>query len=158
MLKRFLAGFRKDTPAAGPSIASLQDEVVRSIAADRTDLHDGEWEGREWLHIAVNHEVLVEEGKRSSTQAIVLACKRGGPLEDLSFRLSRESKQKILDLRDAMSADGNAPFTIADIAIERDGHYDFAFSYDPPPRLNGDLLHTPLKGLLERYKAEKGFA
>lgn len=156
MFKRFLAGLSKSKAAPGPSIQSLQDDVVRAVAGDITNLYDGEWEGREWVHIAVNHEILVEEGQRSSTQTTVLARKAGGPLEDMQFRLSQNTKAKLLELRNAMAGVSDTHWTITDIAIERDGHYDFAFSYGPPPRIGGDLLHSPLKGALERYKTKWG--
>ncbi|MFN7089256.1 MAG: hypothetical protein ACK4P4_01720 [Allorhizobium sp.] len=135
---------------------SLQDAAVQSVAADVVDLQDGEWEDREWVYIAVNHEILVEEGRRSSTQASVLARKPGGELEDLDFRLSQSSKLRLLALRDAMAKGGRDAWTILDLTIERSGHYDFQFSYTPPPRLNGDLLHSPLSNLLERYRKMTG--
>jgi hypothetical protein len=91
---------------------------------------------------------MVEEGRRSSTQASVLARKPGGELEDLDFRLSQPSKLRLLALRDAMAQGGRDAWTVLDLAIERSGHYDFQFSYTPPPRLNGNLLHSRLSNLL----------
>ena len=133
-----------------PDATVLQNEIVQNVVGDITD---GEWEGREWVYLAINHEIMVEEGGRSSSQATVLARKPGGRLENLSFRLSPATKQALLALRDAMAADGNEVWTIADLTVERDGRYDFSFSYAPPPRINGNLLHRPLNGLLERYLA-----
>ncbi|MBP2302082.1 hypothetical protein [Azospirillum picis] len=159
MFKRLFAGLHKDeeaSKAVPDSVGSLQDDVVRSIVADSSDLYDDEWGDRDWVHIAVNHELLIEEGRRSSTQTAVLAHRPGAPLEDLSFRMSMGTKRKLIALRDAMSREGREPWTIADITIEGDGRYKFTFGYGPPPRINGDLLHTPLKGLLERYKADRG--
>lgn len=149
MFKKFLGRFQKPS---GPSL--LQDQAARSVVSDITDLHDGEWENRDWVYIAVNHEILVEEGRRSSTQTAVLARKPGEALEDLSFRLSMATKTRLLALRDAMAAEKGEPWTILDLTIARNGQYHFAFSYAPPPRLNGDLLHSPLKGLLERYQRD----
>lgn len=140
---------------AVPDIAALQAKVVRSVVGDVTDLQDGEWEGREWVYLAINHEILVEEGRRSSSQASVLARKPGADLEDLDFRLSPATKEALLALRDAMAAEGRAAWTILDLTVDRDGRYDFAFSYDPPPRINGNLLHSPLSGLLERYLQDR---
>ncbi|GEM_PF-693306 len=159
VFKRILGGFRKqdhDTAKVEPSLATLQADIVRAIVVDRTDLHDFEWEDRDWIYIAVNHELLVEDGARSSTQTAILARKPGELLEGLSFRLSMATKQTIRSLHNAMQHAGKEPWTIVDITIERDGRYDFVFSYDPPPRINGDLLHSPLKGLLERFKAQRG--
>lgn len=153
MFKRLFAGLKKSSPL--PDLIALQAAAVRSIAADVTDLQDGEWEDREWVYLAVNHEVLVEEGRRSSTQAQVIAHRPGAELEEFGFRLSMESKAHLLALRDAMADADGKTWTVLDLALERSGTYNFAFGYDAPPRLNGDLLHTPLSGLLERYlKAE----
>ncbi|WEK03434.1 MAG: hypothetical protein P0Y65_14685 [Candidatus Devosia phytovorans] len=138
-----------------PDLIALQNAAVRSVVGDITDLQDGEWEGREWVYLAINHEIQVEEGRRSSSQASVLARRPGAELEDLDFRLSPASKQALLALRDAMAVDGKAVWTILDLSVERDGRYNFAFSYDPPPRINGNLLHSPLTGLLERYLADR---
>lgn len=140
---------------SGPDLVALQADVVRSVVGDITDLQDGEWEDREWVYLAVNHELLIEEGRRSSTQTSVLARKPGAELEDLDFRLSWTSKEKLRGLRDAMTAAGQAPWTILDLTVDRSGKYDFTFGYGPPPRINGDLLHSPLKGLLARYLAEQ---
>lgn len=153
MFNRLFSKSGKGQPL--PDLGTLKADVVRSVAGDITDLHDGEWEGREWVYIAVNHEVLIEDGRRSSSQASVLARKPADELEDLGFRLSRESKEKLLALRDAMATGGKEPWTVLDLTIERSGQFNFTFGYGPPPRINGDLLHSPLSGLLERYLAEQ---
>ena len=153
MFKRLFAGLGKSNPV--PDIIALQDAAVRSIAGDVTDLQDGEWDDRHWVYLAVNHEILVEEGRRTSTQASVLAQRPGQELEDLDFRLSPTSKAHLLALRDAMADVDKKTWTIVDLVVERNGKYDFAFSYDPPPRLNGNLLHSPLSGLLERYLKDR---
>lgn len=150
MFKRLFAGLSKSSPL--PDLRALQSTLVRRIASDVTNLQDGEWEDREWLYLAVNHEVLVVEGRRSSTQAEVIARRPSAELEELGFRLSMESKAHLLALRDAMADADGRTWTVVDLTVERSGQYDFAFSYDAPPRLNGDLLHTPLTGLLERYR------
>ena len=153
MFKRLFAGLGKADPV--PDLIALQAAAVRSIVANVTDLQDGEWEDREWVYLAVNHEVLVEEGRRSSTQAQVIAQRPGAELEELGFRLSMESKAHLLALRDAMASADKTTWTVVDLTVDRSGTYDFAFSYEPPPRLGGDLLHTPLTGLLERYRKDQ---
>lgn len=136
-------------------IVALQNAAVRSVVGDITDLQDGEWDGREWVYLAVNHEIMVGEGLRSSSQASVLARRPGAALEDLDFRLSPATKRALLALRDAMAEGGKQAWTVLDLTVERDGRYDFSFSYDPPPRINGNLLHSPLTGLLERYLEDR---
>ncbi|SFV31690.1 hypothetical protein SAMN05216456_1426 [Devosia crocina] len=153
MFKQLFSGFKRNEPV--PDRVALQEAIVKSVAGDITDLPDGEWEGREWVYLAVNHEVLVEEGRRSSSQTSVLAHLPDGELEGLSFRLSPQSKEAILALRDAMADEVQGPWTILDLTVERSGKYDFKFSYDPPPRLNGNLLHSPLTGLLDRYLRQR---
>lgn len=145
---------RRAKTAAQVDLVGLQKAIVRSVVDDRTELYDGKWEDRDWVYLAVNHELLIEDGRRSSTQAKVLAHKGDGALEDLSFRLSPGSKAAILALRDAMVGMGQAPWTILDLKVDRSGKYEVSFSYEPPPRLNGDLLHNPNKDLLERYRAQ----
>lgn len=149
MFRRLFSGIGR--AESGPDLAGLQDTIVRAVAGDMTDLQDGDWEQREWVYLAVNHEILPEDGIRTSTQAAVLARHPGAKLEKLNFRLSPGTKAAILALRDAMAPAGKAPWTALDLTLERDGYADFSFSYEAPPRLNGDLLHSPLKTLLERY-------
>lgn len=152
MFTRLFGSFSKRDNS--PDLSALQEAIVHSVAGDVTDLHDGEWQDREWVYLAVNHEVLIEDGRRSSTQAKVLAQRPGAELKDLGFRLSPQTKSAILDLRDAMAANGQQPWTIMDLTVERGGRFNFDFSYNPPPRINGDLLHSPLKDLLERYRRD----
>ena len=149
MFRRLFSGIGR--AESGPDFAGLQDAILRGVAGDVTDLQDGDWDQREWVYLAVNHEILPEEGLRTSTQAAVLACHSGAKLERLNFRLSLGTKAAILALRDAMAPAGQAPWTILDLTLDRDGQHDLSFSYEAPPRLNGDLLHSPLKTLLERY-------
>lgn len=149
MFRRLFPGIGR--AESGPDFAGLQDAIVRGVAGDVTDLQDGDWDDREWVYLAVNHEILPEEGLRTSTQAAVLARYPGSKLERLNFRLSPGTKAAILALRDAMASAGQAPWTILHLTLGRDGHADLSFSYEAPPRLNGDLLHSPLKTLLERY-------
>lgn len=150
MFRNLLTRLRKSAPT--PELIGLQNDIVRSVVGNITDLQEGEWDGREWVFLAVNHEVLVEDGRRSSTQAAVLAHRPGAELEHLDFRLSQDSKQKLLALRDAMAGESETPWTILDLTVERSGAFEFAFGYGPPPRLNGDLLHSPLRKLLEKYR------
>ena len=152
-LQKIFGNRNTETPQR--SIALLQDDIVRSLAGDLTDLHDGEWDDREWVQLAVNHELLIAEGARSSSQAIVLARHPGKPLESLSFRLSAATKTKLVELQKTMDGAGRGVWTVADIVIDRDGAYEFNFGYDAPRRIGGDLLHAPLNGYLERYLAQK---
>ena len=153
MFKRLAAAFGPKT--IQPDLVALQDNAAKAVAGDVTDLQDGEWEDRTWVYLAINHEISVEDGLRSSTQAAVLAMKPGGVLEQLGFRLSMATKQQLLALRNAMTKAGESPWTILDLTITPDGRYDFRFSHAQPPRLSGDLLHRPLANLLQQYEEQQ---
>ncbi|MEO3999927.1 hypothetical protein [Mesorhizobium sp. CAU 1732] len=134
-------------------ITASQDRIAFLLARDVIDISDGEWGNREWVELAVNHELDPNEDLRSSTQAIVLARHPNRHLEALGFRLSAQTKMELAGLRAKMDAAGQGRWTIADIVLDRGGTYTFSFRHEDPPRINGDLLHMPLKGYLERYNA-----
>lgn len=148
----WLFGGRKGKAEIHDGTAS-QDRIALLLARDVIDISDGEWGDREWVELAVNHELDPTEDLRSSTQAIVLARHPNQPPEALGFRLSAETKAALAQLRAKMDAAGQGRWTIVDIVMDRGGAYTFAFRHDEPPRIKGDLLHMPLKGYLERYNA-----
>ncbi|MFN7089263.1 MAG: hypothetical protein ACK4P4_01755 [Allorhizobium sp.] len=148
----WLFGGRKDHAELRDVIAS-QGRVAALLARDAEDISDGEWGEREWVQLAVNHELDPNDDLRSSTQAIVLAHQPNGPLEALGFRLSAETKAALVELRSEMNAAAQEKWTIANIVVDREGTYSFSFLFDQPPRINGDLLHRPLQDYLERYNA-----
>lgn len=148
----WLFGGRKSKAEVSDVVAS-QDRIAVLLARDVVDVSDGEWDEREWVELAVNHELDPTEDLRSSTQAIVLARQTNQALEALGFRLSAETKAALAQLRAQMDAAGQGRWTIADIVMDRGGVYSFSFRHDQPPRINGDLLHMPLKGYLDRYNA-----
>lgn len=68
--------------------AQTEAAIVRAVAANVTDVMDGEWGEREWLHLFVDFEIAAE-GDRSSSITFALARLPGRPVEDVSFRLPR---------------------------------------------------------------------
>ncbi len=148
----WLFGGRK-SKAEIRDVTAPQGRVAALLARDAVDISDGEWGEREWVQLSVNHELDPKEDLRSSTQAIVLAHRPNEPLEALGFRLSAETKAALAELRSEMDTAEQGRWTIADIVVDRDGTYAFSFQHVPPPRINGDLLHRPLQGYLERYNA-----
>lgn len=148
----WLFGGRKGQAEVRDVIAS-QARVAALLARDAKDISDGEWGERQWVQLAVNHELDPNEDLRSSTQAIVLAHRPNEELQALGFRLSAETKAALVELRSEMIAAGQERWTIANIVVDREGTYSFSFLYDQPPRINGDLLHRPLRDYLERYNA-----
>ena len=73
----------------------------------------------------------------------------------MDFRLSRAAKDALVALREAMRDDRGA-WSSTLLTIEPSGAFAFDFSYEPPRRLDGDLLYSPLDGFLDRYKADTG--
>lgn len=137
------------------AVQQAQNDAVRAVAASVTDLRDDDWGDRDWERILVNIEIETDPARRISAQTSALARRPGQPLEDLDFRLSREAKHALVALRETM-ADERGKWSTCDLRIDRDGRFAFDFSYDPPRRLGGDLLHSPLEGALQRYLAETG--
>lgn len=141
-----------------PDVAQVleaQQRVVREVAASVTDLQDGTWDAREWERIAIDVEIETSGGRRISAQTSVIARRPGGPLEDLDFRLSVRAKDALVALREAMP-DDRGVWSTCRLRVDRYGGFEFNFSYEPPRRLGGDLLYSPLKGHLDRYLAETG--
>lgn len=139
------------------AVQQAQATAVREIAASVTTLQDGDWGDREWERLAANVEIATDGGRRISSQTAVVARHPGQPLEELDFRLSRAAKDALVALREAMQDDKGA-WNSCDVVVERSGKFRFDFSYDPPRRLDGDLLHSPLTGFLDRYRDETGAA
>ncbi|ATD66767.1 MULTISPECIES: hypothetical protein [Luteimonas] len=137
------------------AIQQAQQQVVREVAACVTDVMDGEWGNREWKRIGLHAEIDTEGGKRISSQTSAIAAAPGEPLEDVDFRLSRAAKDALVALREAMRDDRGA-WSSTLLTIEPSGTFSFDFSYEPPRRLAGDLLYSPLDGFLEQYEAQTG--
>ena len=137
------------------AVQQAQAAAVRAVAASVSDLREGQWGDRDWLRILVDIEIETEPAKRISAQTSAFARQPGQPLEDLDFRLSREAKNALIALRESMR-DGRGAWSTCKLRIDRDGKFAFDFSYEPPRRLGGDLLYSPLEGALQRYLAETG--
>lgn len=143
---------------AMPDVAQVleaQQRVVREVVACVTDLQDGSWDAREWERIAIDVEIETNGGRRISAQTSVIARRPGQPLEDLDFRLSVRAKDALVALRETMRDDRGA-WSTCRFRVDRDGRFEFDFSHEPPRRLGGDLLYSPLQGHLDRYLAEAG--
>ncbi|MEN5060207.1 hypothetical protein [Luteimonas sp. TWI1416] len=137
------------------AIQQAQERVVREVAACVTDVMEGEWGAREWKRIGLHAEIDTEGGRRISSQTSAIAAIPAQPLEDVDFRLSRAAKEALVALRETMREERGAWSSVL-LTIEPTGRFSFDFSYEPPRRLAGDLLYSPLDGFLDRYKAETG--
>jgi hypothetical protein len=135
-----------------PDVAQVleaQQRVVPEVAACVSDLQDGSWDAREWERIAIDVEIETKGGRRISAQR-----RPHQPLEDLDFRPSVRAKDALVALRETMRDDRGA-WSTCRLRVDRDGRFEFDFSYEPPRRLGGDLLYSPLQGA-PRYLAEAG--
>lgn len=130
-------------------------ETVQAVAASVSDVMDGEWGGREWRRIVVNHESLLHEQEpEESTIAFSVAGKPGGEPEIVDFRLSDAAEAGLARIAEVMHAQKGQYWTVCDLTIERDGSYRFDFSYDPPYRLGGHAHDTRFDDYLQRYLIE----
>lgn len=132
--------------------AETEVAVVRAVAANVTDVMDGEWGEREWLHLFVDFEIAAE-GDRSSSITFALARLPGQAVEDVSFRLPQEAKRLLGMLADGMGTSPNGRWTCAQLRVERDGRYALSYSYDPPYRLGDNLLDNRFNDYLETWLA-----
>jgi len=130
--------------------AELESDIVRAVAGGVTDVMDGEWGDREWLHLFVDFEIA-PEGGRSSSIAFALARRPGRAPEKAAFRLPQEAKLRLGELADAMGATPNGRWTVAQIRISRDGRYDFRYAYGAPWRLSGNLTDKRFETYLDDW-------
>ncbi|MCX8996037.1 hypothetical protein NOF55_02865 [Rhizobiaceae bacterium BDR2-2] len=151
------AGNPPPASAAPAEIKACQTELARAVAASITDLYDGEWEDRDWLRIVVNHEALWDQPQtRTSSLNFTIARRPGEALEKMGFRLSPAAREGFQRLAALMQAQGGSWWTVCDLVIERDGRFDFTFSYGQPYRIDGNLNDQRFRDYLERYRAETG--
>ena len=87
----------------GQDIRRIQEDIVRALAGNVTEVLEGEWEDREWVHLLVHIEID-PDGGRSSSMTFALAHKPGQPLEDISFHFPREAKKLFNELAEACAA------------------------------------------------------
>ena len=131
-----------------------EEAVVIAVVACATDLVDGDWGDRDWVHLFVDFEVD-QSGERTSSISFVLANSPGSPIEKLSFRLSAEAKRQFAALADSMGALPNGRWTCAQLRIAPDGNYALTYSYDPPHRLSGNLIDNRFADYLAQWMASE---
>lgn len=138
------------------AIEDIQTAIVRAVAGNVTDVMEGEWGDRQWVHLFVDFEID-QDGTRSSSISFALAHRPRQPLEKLSFRLTRDAKQGFNQLAEAMRKPGEDRWSKAQLRIGRDGRFAFEFSHDPPWRLGGKLIDKRFEDYLDRWlETEEG--
>jgi|GEM_PF-981734 len=126
--------------------------IARAVAANVTDVLEGEWGKREWLHLFVDFEVD-DLGERSSSTTFALARSPGQPMEKVAFRLSRDAKRLFGVLADGMGDSPNRRWTNAQLRVAWDGGYTLNYAYGPPYRLGGNLIDKRFDDYLEHWLA-----
>lgn len=134
-------------------IQALQADIIHLIVANRHDVMEGEWGDRDWVRLFIDFEW--QEDQRSSI-TFALAHRPGQPLEKVSFRLPFEAKVKLVELAEAMAPSGQAPWTTAQLHIDRDGRFEMETFHYPPRRLGGELIDKRFEDYLVRYVAKHG--
>ena len=134
-------------------VQALQAEIVQRIAGNVRDVMEDEWGDPEWVRLFVDFEW--QEGQRSSI-TFALAHRPGQALEKVSFRLPREAKFKLVELAQAMTPEGQTPWTTARLHINRDGRFEMETFHVAPRRLGGELIDKRFEDYLDRYIAEHG--
>lgn len=127
-----------------------ESSLARAMATCVTDVMEGEWGDREWLHLFVDFEID-DSGERSSSIAFALARVARQPLEKVSFRLSAKVKRQWADLAAGMQAGADTRWNSAQLRVEQDGRYSLQYSYAPPFRLGGNLHDTRFNDYLEQW-------
>lgn len=135
--------------------ANREVAIVAGVTAGITNVTDGEWGDRAWLHVFVDIEVA--EGGRTSSISFALAQRPGGPVERVAFRLTSDTKRLFAALADDMAGE-DGRWTSARLAVERDGRYAMDYRYDPPFRLGGQLIDRRFEDYTERWLASEAGA
>ena len=131
-------------------ITLIEENLVRAVAGSVTDVSDGDWGDRNWVHIFVDFEIA-QIGARSSSIAFTLAHRPQQSLEKVAFRLTPEAKQLFGTLAESMRQPGANRWSSTQLRIERDGSFAFDFSYDQPWRLGGNLIDKRFENYLELW-------
>lgn len=138
-------------------LEDIYGETVQVVIESVSDVMDGEWGAREWERIVVNYETLLgQPDEATSAIAFSVARQKGAACEIVDFRLSDAAEAGLERVRTVMYGQSGAYWTVCDLTIERDGRYSFAYSYEVPYRLSGNVHDTRFDDYLERYLARKG--
>jgi hypothetical protein len=128
-------------------VHQLNSQIVQAVAG----LVPGPW-----LRIVVDFELLWDEdGADYNSIAFAVVDGTDGDVERRSISLDRESIRLFRELGNAMAQD-NGFWGSCRLQLEKNGHYRFWYSYEPPKRINGvfDEDFTYLNDYLTHYRAE----
>lgn len=116
-------------------IIELQNKIGNSIFDNAPN---------DWKIFRINIEMLFDNEELVATSTTVY-CYRGDSLYDdldylLSNKFDKELNQCFLDLNNLCLIQQGARWSVCDFIMSNTGQLKVNFSYDTPPRLNGDLL------------------
>lgn len=131
-----------------PDIAQAQDALVKALASAPSE---------PWERIVANWEIGDDGGKDDlSTIAFCICRAEDGSLGETDLKLLPPTvPERLLALRALMAERGDR-WSTCDLAIDRDGRYEFHFAYGPPKRLNGiidDESYYRFSRYLDDYRA-----
>ena len=129
-----------------------EDDVVKAVVACATDVVDGDWGNRQWVHLFVDFEID-QSGERTSSISFALGKRPAEQIEKVSFRLSPQAKRSFAALADSMGASPNGRWTSAQLRIAPDGNYDMIYSYAAPYRLSGNLIDDRFRDYVAQWMA-----
>lgn len=94
----------------------------------------------DWRTVRINMEMLLENGEVANSWATY--CKVGDDMQDVEMEASAVKEIELRNLFRALndlSAESGDRWTVCDFTVNSTGQYNVDYSYDPPPRLSGDL-------------------
>jgi hypothetical protein len=97
----------------------------------------------DWRKVCIDMEMIVDGSEIA--QSCVASCYLGETLEEVDYFLSSELERCFLALNDLMS-EREERWKVCKLVVLNTGKLKMNFSYDTPPRLNGDLLAGTQRG------------
>lgn len=109
-------------------ILNQQHQIVRAVAQAVCE---------PWLYAVVNIEIDVIEGDQTENLIAISYAKRLWRLIPRSEEIPYQLYDLFVSLRERMAEVNEQTWGSCTMVFDRRGRYQFDFSYDPPPRLNG---------------------
>lgn len=110
------------------NLSALYEETVNAVA----DSVDDAWE-----HIIVNYELRHRSRSTEEDSVSLYVRKVSGDYQLENFELSESAEKGFHKISDAMHEQKGSRWGASTLTIEKNGTYNFDFSYEPPKRLAG---------------------
>lgn len=109
-------------------LTTLYNECVKAVADSVGD---------EWEHIVVNYELRHRSRSTEEDSVSLYIHKVSGDYKLENFELSEAAEKGFHNLSDALYEQKGSRWGASTLTIEKNGTYNFDFSYEPPKRLAG---------------------